>query len=88
MRSGIYLALAHSARGAQRHRAGNTRRETRDCRQSSFMHPSELPDHAADHPRPTRPTNPHKACKACKRARRSSSCTLLVVVETAGPVAG
>eukprot|EP00966_Prymnesium_polylepis_P148592 3432620-Prymnesium_polylepis.1 len=35
--------LAHSAHGAQRHRARNMRRETRDCRRSSSMHPSELP---------------------------------------------
>eukprot|EP00966_Prymnesium_polylepis_P034418 799727-Prymnesium_polylepis.1 len=58
----IILALsAISARGAQRHGARNTRRETRDSRRSSFMHPFELPAHAADHPRPTQPTLPHKA---------------------------
>eukprot|EP00966_Prymnesium_polylepis_P149638 3457016-Prymnesium_polylepis.1 len=37
-----------------------------------------------------RPTNPETACDCEERecAPRSSSCTLLVVVEAAGPVAG
>eukprot|EP00966_Prymnesium_polylepis_P239983 5549267-Prymnesium_polylepis.1 len=43
------------------------RRETRDRRRSSFIHP---PEHAADDPRPTQPTLPHKAVR---RARARSS---------------
>eukprot|EP00966_Prymnesium_polylepis_P050981 1180324-Prymnesium_polylepis.1 len=65
------------------------RRETRDCRRSSSMHPSEPPDHAADHPRPAQPTLPHKAVRGARArfslAPHSSTCTLLVVVEAAGP---
>eukprot|EP00966_Prymnesium_polylepis_P300728 6949832-Prymnesium_polylepis.1 len=54
------------------------------------MHPPEPPDHAADTPIPTQPTLPHKRrrCEECERAPRSSTYTLLVVVEAAGPVAG
>eukprot|EP00966_Prymnesium_polylepis_P068921 1601261-Prymnesium_polylepis.1 len=51
--------LALSARGAQRHGARNMRRETRDGRRSSIMHPPEPPDHAADTPRPTDPNLPY-----------------------------
>ena len=60
--------LAHSARGAQRHATRNTRRETRDRRRSSFIHPPEPPGHAADPPRPTQPTLPHKAVRASTSA--------------------
>ena len=68
------------------------RRETQDRCRSSFIHASEPPDHAADHTRPIQPTLPHKyptrRCEERERAPRSSTCTLLVVVEAAGPVAG
>eukprot|EP00966_Prymnesium_polylepis_P336202 7391475-Prymnesium_polylepis.2 len=54
-----------------------------DARAASFT-PPEPPGHAADDPRHTQPTLPHKAVRgAC--APRSSTCTLLVVVESAGP---
>ena len=65
-----HVILAHSARGAQRHATRNTRRETRDRRRSSFIHPPEPPGHAADPPRPTQPTLPHKAVRGA-RARSS-----------------
>ena len=54
------------------------------------MHRPELPDHAADHPRPNRPTHPHTAVRGAQKCapRSSTSCTLLVVVEAAGSVAG
>ena len=55
-----------SARGAQRHGAGNKRRETRDRRRSSFIYPREPPGHAADDPRPTQPTLPHKAVRGAR----------------------
>eukprot|EP00966_Prymnesium_polylepis_P026305 606841-Prymnesium_polylepis.1 len=48
-----------SARGAQRHGTRNyTRRETRDGRRSSIMHPPEPPDHVADTVSQTHPTYP------------------------------
>ena len=80
--------LAPSARGAQRHGTRKTRRETRDDGRSRFMHRPELPEHAADHPTPTRPTHPTRRCEERECAPRSSSCTLRVVVEAAGSVAG
>eukprot|EP00966_Prymnesium_polylepis_P332764 7388240-Prymnesium_polylepis.1 len=63
MLSSEYCIFALSACGAQRHGARNMRRGTRDCRRSSIMHPSEPPDHAADHTRPAQPTLPHKAVR-------------------------
>eukprot|EP00966_Prymnesium_polylepis_P259194 5986960-Prymnesium_polylepis.1 len=49
---------------------------------------AELPDHAADQPRPIRPTHPTRRCEERECAPRSSTFTLLVVVEAAGPVTG
>ena len=46
------------------------RRETRDRRRSSFIHPPEPPGHAADDLTPTQPTLPHKAVRGA-RARSS-----------------
>eukprot|EP00966_Prymnesium_polylepis_P209478 4852563-Prymnesium_polylepis.1 len=62
----MHLWSASTLDETEREHAGarNTRRETRNGRRSSFMHPPELPDHAADHPRPTQPTLPHKAASA------------------------
>eukprot|EP00966_Prymnesium_polylepis_P095818 2220077-Prymnesium_polylepis.1 len=89
MRSGKYLRL-FSARCAATRNTQHARRQTRDGRRNSIMHPPAQPDHAADTTRPTQPTLPHKACEereVC--APRSSSCTfMLVVVEAAGSVAG
>ena len=50
------------------------------------MHPPEPPDHAADPPRPTQPTPTPCEEREAERAPRSTSCTLLVDVEAAGPV--
>eukprot|EP00966_Prymnesium_polylepis_P131571 3043130-Prymnesium_polylepis.1 len=55
------------------------------------MHPPEPPGHTADHPRPTQPIPyPTRRCEERERALLAAptTCTLLVVVEAAGPVAG
>eukprot|EP00966_Prymnesium_polylepis_P006537 150002-Prymnesium_polylepis.1 len=53
------------------------------------MHASEPPDHAAKpfQTHPTYPT-PQGGARSASARPRSSTCTLLVVVEAAGPVAG
>jgi hypothetical protein len=52
------------------------------------MHPSEPPDHAADHPRPAQPTLPHKAVRGVQA--RSSQLHLHIARrrQAADPVTG
>ena len=71
--------MVHSARGAQRHATRNTRREARDRRRSSFMHPPEPPVHAADLTITDPPNLPYptRRCEERERAPRSSTCTML-----------
>eukprot|EP00966_Prymnesium_polylepis_P228149 5280019-Prymnesium_polylepis.1 len=82
----ISCFLAHSARGAQRHRAGHMQRETRDCPTgaASFIRLSCPVTRQTTQTHPTYPT-PHGGARSAERAPRSSTCTLLVVVEAAGP---
>eukprot|EP00966_Prymnesium_polylepis_P048736 1128242-Prymnesium_polylepis.1 len=74
MRSGVYL-LPLSARGAQRHGARNTRRETRDGRRSSIMHPPlSRPITRQTLPDPPKLPYPTRRCEERpQRAPRSST---------------
>ena len=64
----------------------DARRETDVGAASSI--PVSRPDMRQTIPDPPNLPYPTRRCEERKRAPRSSTCTLLVVVETAGPVSG
>ena len=71
----------------------DTQHATRDARHetdagAAAFTPLSRPDMRQTLPDPPNLPYPTRRCEERERAPRSSTCTMLVVVETAGPVAG
>ena len=82
----IYWPLQRTVRSDTQHATRDARHET-DAGAASFI-PLSRPDMRQTLPDPPNIPYPTRRCEERERAPRSSTCTMLVVVETAGPVAG
>ena len=82
----ISWLIQRAVRSDTQHATRDARHET-DAGAASFI-PLSRPDMRQTLPDPPNLPYPTRRCEERERAPRSSTCTMLVVVETAGPVAG
>ena len=82
----ISWLIQRAVRSDTQHATRDARHET-DAGAASFI-PLSRPDIRQTLPDPPNLPYPTRRCEERERAPRSSTCTMLVVVETAGPVAG
>ena len=82
----ISWLIQRAVRSDTQHATRDARHET-DAGAASFT-PLSRPDMRQTLPDPPNLPYPTRRCEERERAPRSSTCTLLVVVESAGPVAG
>ena len=82
----ISWLIQRAVRSDTQHATRDARHET-DAGAASFI-PLSRPDMRQTLPDPSNLPHPTRRCEERERAPRSSTCMLLVVVETASPVAG